>query len=91
MKLRTLVCSLSILLFVVACGDTGSDAAPPTYEDAIDEMVCFNPGTTFEEMEAKTRAYAEEQGLPPEDVARDLVLDAREKISIDGEFGKRCR
>ncbi len=85
------MCALSILLFTIACGNTNNDTAPATYEDAINEMVCFNPGTTFEEMDAETRAYAEEQGLSPEDVARDLVLGARENISIDGEFGKPCR
>lgn|GEM_PF-4475457 len=89
-KLRTSVCALSILLFAVACGDRNDDA-PAIYEDAINEMVCFNPGTTFEEMDAETRAYAEQQGLSAEDVARDVVLGAREVISVDGEFGRPCR
>ncbi|MFZ2528662.1 MAG: hypothetical protein WAX14_13585 [Rhodococcus sp. (in: high G+C Gram-positive bacteria)] len=89
MKLRRSVCVLSIPLFTAACGDTA--AAPATYDDAIDELVCSNPGTTFEDMDAETCAYAERQNMPPEDVAREAVPGEREEISVDGEFGGPCR
>lgn len=79
-------------LLLVGCGsgDKG-ESVPATYEDAINELVCFNPGTTFEEMDRETRAFAEQENLSIDEVARNGVMQAREYVSVDGEYGVPCR
>ncbi|MET4612389.1 hypothetical protein ABIC28_003381 [Rhodococcus sp. PvR044] len=83
---------LVVPLLVTGCGDERAEhPRPATYEEAINELVCFNPGTTFEEMDRNAREFAQEQGLSVEEVAQNGVMEARENVSVDGEFGKPCR
>jgi hypothetical protein len=80
------------VLLLVGCGSGDKDESlPATYEEAINELVCFNPGTTFEEMDREARAFAAQKNLSIDEVARKSVMEARENVSVDGAFGVPCR
>ncbi|MFC9519013.1 hypothetical protein ACFTSD_25055 [Nocardiaceae bacterium NPDC056970] len=84
--------ALALALALTACGGSDDTEQPstPSYEDMITELACFNPGTTYDEMDAAMREAARELDTPLETVTHSSVLQSREYISIDGKYGKPC-